>query len=74
MKINELTIPVWVFEAISPDQLYKKLELVYGFCEIPIEYKYIKYRLMFEKDKEDIWNLKEIFKRNPHGIWYNINK
>jgi hypothetical protein len=75
MKINEESIPVWVLTVISPDKIYQELNLtIYVFHEIIIEYHNNKYRLIFERNIDDVWNLKMIMKRNPQGIWYKINK
>lgn len=74
MKINEELIPAWVLTVISPDKIYQELNaIVYGFREIVIEYHNNKYRLMFGKDEEDIWDLKMIMKRNPQGLWYRVD-
>ena len=74
MRINEESIPAWVLTVISPDKLYQELNKEYVTREITIEYHNNKYRLMFERNEENVWNLKMIMKRNPQGFWYRIDK
>lgn len=72
MKINEDSIPSWIFEVISPDQLYFRLNSSSTKTkEIEIEYHNDKYRLIFQVTN-NVCNMIKICKRNPQGIWYNI--
>lgn len=74
MKVNEENIPFWILKIISSDEIYRKLNnSIYKNKEIEIEDYLDKYRLMFEISEENsTWSLKEIYKRNPQGLWYKI--
>lgn len=74
MKVNENSIPQWLLEIISPDELYRRLNSsTTEHKEIEIEYYNEKYRLIFKVINES-WNLISIYKINPQGIWYRIDK